>query len=155
MPRVFDRKKLKTDCPNCNALCCIQPAIEATGYVKPSGTTCRHLDTETVRCRVFADLESLGFQWCRGFDCYGAGVAVTELFRRLGKNWRTDAAIKEIECHVFAIVYFRLVQYLHPDRPTEIDVPAGRLKELEPFTEAALDILAETADPFMSLDSAK
>lgn len=155
MPRVFDRKKLKTDCLNCDAMCCTQAAIEATGYVKPSGVTCKNLDLETTRCRVFENLESLGFKWCRGFDCYGAGVAVTELFRHLGRNWKSDDSIKEIECHVFAIVYFRLIQYLHPDWPTEIDVPAGRLRELEPFVEAALDILAETADPFKNLESAK
>jgi hypothetical protein len=153
MPRVFDPDKLKTDCANCDAMCCTQAAVAGTGYVKPSGATCRHLDPADTRCRVFGELEDRGFKWCRGFDCHGAGVAVTELFRRLGRDPKADPALKKIECHVFAIVYFKLIQYLHPDWPTEIDVPEQRLEELAPFTEAALDILADAADPFKRLDS--
>ncbi|MDP7601977.1 MAG: hypothetical protein QF605_11355 [Rhodospirillales bacterium] len=62
----------------------------------------------------------------------------------------SDPEIAEVQFHTFSIVYFQLVKYLHPDRVIEIDVPNHIIEELEPFTEQALDMLAETADPFES-----
>ena len=62
----------------------------------------------------------------------------------------SDPEITEVQFHTFSIVYFQLVKYLHPDRVNEIDVPNHIIEELEPFTEQALDMLAETDDPFES-----
>ncbi len=63
----------------------------------------------------------------------------------------SDPEITEVQFHTFSIVYFQLVKYLHPDCVIEIDVPNHIIEELELFTEQALDMLAETTDPFESL----
>jgi hypothetical protein len=106
------------------------------------------LDENANGCRIFETLEAEGFTYCRDLDCYGAGPAVTELFREMGKNWITDTDIAEVQFHTFSIVYFRMMMYLHPDRALSLDVPEETLKELKPFTDAALAILADAADPF-------
>ena len=62
----------------------------------------------------------------------------------------SDPEIAEVQFHTFSIVYFQLVKYLHPDRVIEINVLDHIIEELEPFTKQALDMLAETTDPFES-----
>ncbi len=148
MVRIFDKSKLKTDCEKCDALCCVATKFKTANYDKPPRTACKHLDQAQNRCPIFDRLEEEGFTFCRDFDCYGSGHAVTELFKELGKNWMSHPDIAEIEFHCFSIVYFELVKYLHPDRAIEIDVPEHIIEELKPFTEQALDLLAAAADPF-------
>jgi hypothetical protein len=147
-PRIFDKSKLKTDCANCDAVCCAAVRLPYAHYPKPPRVPCKHLDMEKRACTVFSELEARGYDICRGFDCYGAGVAVAELFRKLGKNWTSDPSVATVQFHTFSMVYFTLVKYLHPDRAIAIDVPEEVLEELKPFSEAALDLLAERADPF-------
>lgn len=151
MPRVFDRSKLKPDCSKCDSLCCVATALPYPDYPKPARVPCRHLDQAAHRCTIFATLEQRGYHVCREFDCLGAGVAVTQLFRKMGRTWQSDASAAAIEFHTFSLVYFALVKYVHPDRAMEIDVPAEAIKDLEPFTEAALDLLADSADPFANM----
>jgi len=148
-PRIFDRSKLKTDCANCDAVCCAAVRLPYPHYPKPPRVPCKHLDTEKRCCTVFPELEARGYDVCRGFDCYGAGIAVAKLFREMGKNWINDPSIATVQFHTFSIVYFTLVKYLHPDRAIEIDVSPEVLEKLKPFSEAALDLLAESADPFI------
>jgi len=151
MVRIFDKSKLKTDCAKCDAMCCVAVRLPYRHYPKPARTPCRHLDQAQCRCTVFNELEARGYDICRGFDCFGAGVAVTRLFGNLGKSWRTHPDIATVQFHTFSIVYFTLVKYLYPDRAIELDVPERTIKDLEPFTEATLDLLAESADPFEAL----
>ncbi|MBT3916471.1 MAG: hypothetical protein HN731_04760 [Rhodospirillaceae bacterium] len=148
MVRIFDKSKLKTDCENCDAVCCVATKFKLPDYYKPPRTPCKHLDQEHGSCTIFDKLEDEGFTFCRDFDCYGGGLAVSNLFKEIGKNWASDPEIAEVQFHTFSIVYFQLVKYLHPDRAIEIDVPDDIIEELKPFTEQALDMLAETADPF-------
>lgn len=148
MPLVFDKAKLKPDCANCDALCCVALQLPYPHYPKPARVPCKNLDQACGRCTIFDRLEAEGFDICRSFDCYGAGPAVAKLFRGMGKGWLNDPAVAAVEFHVFAIVYFALVRYLHPDWPMKLDVPEEVLDELAPFTDAALQLLAESADPF-------
>ena len=152
MPYVFDKAKLRTDCANCDAVCCAAVKLPYAHYPKPARVPCKHLDQEAACCTVFDRLEAEGFTACRGFDCYGAGPAVAKLFREMGKNWISDPTIATVQFHTFSVVYFHLVKYLHPDRAIEMDVPDDLLAELQPFTDAALQLLAASADPFDAVE---
>lgn len=152
MPRIFDKSKLRTDCANCDAVCCAAFRLPYADYPKPPRVPCKHLDLTRRRCTIFAELEARGYDICRSFDCHGAGVAVAALFRELGRSWNTDADIAAVQFHTFSIVYFTLVKYLNPDRAIELDVPANVIEDLKPFTEAALDFLADSADPFSVIE---
>ena len=152
MPRIFDKSKLKTDCANCDAVCCAAVRLPYAHYPKPPRTPCKHLDLGACRCTVFDKLEPMGYDICRGFDCHGTGVAVAKLFREMGRSWNTHPDTATIQFHTFSIVYFTLVKYLHPDRAIELDVPESVIADLKPLTEAALDMLAETADPFAAIE---
>ena len=153
MPRIFDKTKLKADCVQCDAVCCAAVKLPYTHYPKPARVACKHLDQGAHRCTIFHRLEAEGFDICRGFDCYGAGPVVAKLFREIGKNWMHNPEIATAQFHTFSLVYFTLVKYLHPERAIEIDVPEDVRAGLEPFTEAALQLLADTADPFEGLPS--
>jgi hypothetical protein len=155
MPRIFDKTKLKADCANCDAMCCVAVKLPYAHYPKPARMPCRHLDQGECRCTVFSELEERGYDICRGFDCYGAGVAVATLFRKLGKSWINDPETATVQFHTFSIVYFTLVKFLYPNRAIELDVPEKIIEDLTPFTEAALELLAEVADPFVVVNETK
>ena len=55
-PRIFDRSKLKTDCANCDAVCCAAVRLPYPHYPKPPRVPCKHLDTEKRCCTVFPEL---------------------------------------------------------------------------------------------------
>ena len=151
MPRVFDKARLKTDCASCDAVCCAAVKLPYPHYPKPARVPCKHLDQANARCTIFDRLEDEGFTVCREFDCYGAGPAVARLFRAMGKNWISHPDVATVQFHTFSLVYFTLVRYLHPDRAIELDVPEAVIEELKPFTDAALDLLEESADPFAAV----
>ena len=155
MPRVFDKAKLKSDCSKCDAMCCVAVKLPYPHYPKPARTPCRHLDQGAYSCTVFNELEGRGYDICRGFDCYGAGVAVAALFRELGRSWVDNPESATIQFHTFSIVYFTLVKFLYPDWAIELDVPEKVIEDLKPFTEAALELLAEVADPFVVVKETK
>jgi hypothetical protein len=152
MPQIFDKAKLKTDCPNCDAVCCAAVKLPYAHYPKPARVPCKHLDQDHARCTIFNRLEAAGFDICRSFDCHGAGPVVAKLFREMGKTWSSHPETATVQFHTFSIVYFHLVKYLHPDRAIELDVPADVLADLAPFTDAALQLLAESADPFAEIE---
>lgn len=81
---------LRADCARCCGLCCVAPAFDADqgfGFDKPAHLACRHLGRDH-RCNIHADRAARGFNACTGFDCYGAGQRVTELFG--GRSWQAS-----------------------------------------------------------------
>ncbi len=148
MTRIFDKSKLKTDCANCDAVCCVVPSLPYAHYPKPPRVPCKHLDQQKSCCTVFDELEERSYTICRKFDCYGVGVAVAKLFREMGRSWNTHPETAINQFYTFTIVYFTMLQYLFPDQTIEFDIPDDIVENLKPFTEAALDLLSETADPF-------
>jgi len=146
--RIFDKTKLKPDCATCDAVCCAALKLPYAHYPKPARETCKNLDCATKQCTIFDKLESEGYSVCRKFDCYGAGPAVAQLFRGMGKNWMNDATTADVQFNVYAIVYVTLLKYMRPEFKIDFDMPESEIEKLKPFTEAALQLLAETADPF-------
>lgn len=89
----MDDASLRADCANCIGLCCVLLAFDRGplfGFDKPPGQPCRHLDAGD-RCRIHARLAAGGFSGCAGYDCLGAGQAVTALFA--GRSWRDGPGI--------------------------------------------------------------
>ena len=79
---------LRSDCSRCIGLCCVFLAFDRGplfGFDKAAGEACRHLDG-CDRCSIHDDLEARGFGGCAGYDCFGAGQAVTAMFE--GRHWR-------------------------------------------------------------------
>jgi hypothetical protein len=146
--RIFDKAKLKPDCANCDAICCVALKLPYAHYPKPAGETCKNLDCATKRCMIFDQLETSGYGHCRKFDCYGAGPVVAELFRGMGENWLSDRKVANVQFNVFAIVYFTLLKYMRPEFKIDLGMPDAELEKFKPFTEAALQLLAEKADAF-------
>lgn len=82
-------QKLRADCANCCALCCVGPAFDADqgfGFDKLAHTPCVNLRSD-FRCGIHDRLRPLGFCSCASFDCYGAGQRVTRLFG--GLSWKS------------------------------------------------------------------
>lgn len=87
MPFVLP-PKLRADCANCRALCCVGPAFDAEqgfAFNKPAHVPCPNLRND-FRCAVHDHLGLRGFPSCASFDCYGAGQRVTRLFG--GSSWQ-------------------------------------------------------------------
>lgn len=81
--------KLRAECANCCALCCVGPAFDAEqgfGFDKRAHIPCINLRRD-FRCGIHDRLRPLGFPSCASFDCYGAGQRVTRLFG--GVSWRS------------------------------------------------------------------
>ena len=144
MPRVYDPAKLKIDCAKCDVLCCVAFKLPYDDYQKPAGVACKNLDGDKHLCTIHADLERRGYNHCTGFDCRGAGVAVSQLFRTMGRTWITDPAVAQFEFQTFVIAYYTVLRHLYPDLTFEYDVLKNSPKDIDPFVEAALDLL--TAD---------
>lgn len=145
MARTFDPAKLKLDCDKCDVLCCVAFRLPYDDYPKPAGVPCRNLDADKRLCTIHADLERRNYTHCTGFDCHGAGVAVSDVFRTLGRTWITDPSIANVEIYGFVIVYYTVLKQLYPDATFEFDVLdklSDKLRDdLRPFTDAALDLL--------------
>lgn len=93
----MDEAMLHADCTNCIGLCCVLLAFDRGplfGSDKPPGVACRHLDAAD-RCAIHAEREARGFGGCVGYDCLGAGQAVTAMFA--GRSWRdSPEALREM-----------------------------------------------------------
>jgi hypothetical protein len=78
----------RADCSRCCGLCCVVPthfAFQGFGVDKPADRACVHLKSGH-HCSIHERREELGYEACRGFDCFGAGQWVTQqLFG--GANW--------------------------------------------------------------------
>lgn len=84
---------LRAECSKCCGLCCVAPAFDAAqgfGFDKPAARPCLNL-RQDFSCGIHGQLRTHGFPACAGFDCYGAGQRVTELFG--GRSWRSSPAL--------------------------------------------------------------
>ena len=145
MPRVYDSAKLKIDCAKCDVLCCVAFKLPYDDYQKPAGVACKNLDADKKLCTIHGDLERRAYDHCTGFDCRGAGVAVSKLFRAMGRTWISDPDVATVEFQTFVIVYYTLLREIYPEAKFEFDVVdklSAKLRaDLQPFTDAALDLL--------------
>lgn len=83
---------LTPDCANCDALCCVLLAFDASeafAIDKPACTACPNLAGDN-RCTIHASLNANGFKGCVTFDCHGAGQRFRKIFKR---SWRDDPAL--------------------------------------------------------------
>ena len=85
----------RPNCASCASLCCMALSFDKSedfGFDKAAGEACCHLDA-CGKCKIFNELEGLGFRGCVTFSCYGAGQRVTqEVFD--GADWRDRAELK-------------------------------------------------------------
>lgn len=105
--------KLKADCENCFALCCVAlPYSQSADFAmkKCGGTPCIHLKSN-YRCKIHQNLRTSGFKGCTVYECYGAGQKVSqESFQ--GISWRDSPNIADEMFRVFPIMQ-QLHEMLH------------------------------------------
>jgi hypothetical protein len=85
---------LTPDCSNCDALCCVLLAFDASDAFavnKPACKACHHLRGDNS-CEIHAELPDHGYKGCTAYTCYGAGQRITQSVFK-GRSWRDDAAI--------------------------------------------------------------
>ncbi len=83
----------------------------------------------------------------RTWDCYGAGPAVSRLFREIGRTWRSDTEIGRLQTAVFAVVWAELHNHLFPTRaPKAPPCPAEDIARAQPLIDVALKILSQPID---------
>src|SRR5947208_7215048 len=81
--------RLRADCSQCFALCCVGPAFAASADFaidKRAGQPCPNLLAD-FRCGIHDRLRERGFPGCTVFDCFGAGQQVTQV-TFAGRDWR-------------------------------------------------------------------
>ncbi|MDQ0771243.1 hypothetical protein QF031_003992 [Pseudarthrobacter defluvii] len=100
---------LRPDCSQCFALCCTAFGFTRSADFaidKPPATPCPNLAGD-FSCTIHDRLRPRGFAGCTGFDCFGAGQAVSQgLFH--GTSWRESP---ETAADMFAA--FRVLRQLH------------------------------------------
>ena len=137
-------ERLKPDCANCDGLCCFAPRFEWPHYHKPGASACQNLDLGTMRCRIFERLEVEGYTTCRSWDCFGAGPAVTRLFREIGRTWRDDPEVAALETAVFAVVWAELHNHVYPARtPKTAPCSVADIARAQPLIDVVFKLLAE------------
>jgi uncharacterized protein YjbI with pentapeptide repeats len=87
---VDDRRlRLRADCANCFALCCVAPAFTASADFaidKAAGQPCPNLGAD-FGCTIHDRLRPRGFAGCTVYDCFGAGQQIAQVtFAR--RDWR-------------------------------------------------------------------
>ena len=85
---------LSPDCSQCDALCCVLLAFDASDAFaanKPACAPCNHLSADN-RCRIHPVLTGQGFAGCAAYTCHGAGQRITgQVFA--GRSWRNDPTL--------------------------------------------------------------
>lgn len=119
--------RLRADCANCFALCCVAPAFAKSADFaidKPAGTPCRNL-LEDFRCGIHTRLRTSGFTGCTVFDCFGAGQQVSQVTFG-GQDWRSAPKRAKPMFEVFAVMrhLHELLYYL-----TEAESRAPSMRE--------------------------
>ena len=144
MARIYDPDKLKIDCEKCDVLCCVAFHLPYDDYPKPAHVPCKHLNEHKSACTIYGELNERGYRSCTGFDCSGAGVAVSTVFRSMGRTWITDPdpKVAKVEFAVFVQTYSMVLRHLHPDARYDFDLPLEPPDDLKPFVNAALDLLS-------------
>ncbi|MBC6449823.1 pentapeptide repeat-containing protein [Actinokineospora xionganensis] len=100
---MADPARLRADCANCFALCCVAPAFAKSADFavdKPAGTPCRNL-LDDFRCGIHTRLRTSGFTGCTVFDCFGAGQQVSQVTFG-GQDWRSAPKRAKPMFEVFA-----------------------------------------------------
>ena len=82
------------DCQQCEALCCVLLAFDASDAFamdKPACVPCHNLTADST-CRIHPTLSDDGFRGCAAYTCHGAGQRITsQVFA--GRSWRRDPAL--------------------------------------------------------------
>jgi uncharacterized protein YjbI with pentapeptide repeats len=106
-PPVPDRGplRLRADCENCFALCCVAPGFSASADFaidKPPGRACPNLQAD-LRCGIHTRLRPQGFPGCAVYDCFGAGQQVSQVTFD-GADWRRDGGTAHQMFEVFPVM---------------------------------------------------
>jgi hypothetical protein len=144
MTRIFDPDKLKIDCEKCDVLCCVAFRLPYDDYPKPAHTPCKHLNATQTLCTIHGELSRRNYRSCTSFDCKGAGVAVSAVFRGMGRTWISDPAtnIARAEFAVFVYAYYTILRHLDPNAAFDFGLSDGPPDDLKPFIDTALDLLS-------------
>ena len=117
------RNRLRADCEQCAALCCVAPAFAVSAdfaITKRAGQPCPNLG-DGFRCTIHDELRPRGFAGCAAFDCFGAGQHVIQ-HTYGGADWRQRPDLADEMFSVFFIVrhLHELLWFLHEalDLPT-------------------------------------
>ncbi|WP_424212578.1 pentapeptide repeat-containing protein [Streptomyces sp. BI20] len=136
-----ERARLRADCANCFALCCVAlPFTRSADFPvsKQAGAPCGNL-REDFRCGIHTRLRDEGYRGCTVFDCFGAGQRVSrETFD--GRDWRTHPDLAPRVFETFPIM--RQVHELLFHLTECLALPAARphhraLRELRDRVETA------------------
>ena len=142
--------RLRADCSQCAALCCVIPAFTRSSDFaidKAAGEPCPNLQRD-LRCGIHADLRPRGFAGCTVYDCLGAGQHVIQVVFG-GRTWRDDPDVGDLVAEVFPVVraLHELLRYAAEARTyaatlaLHADLDAA-CRSLESLTLAAADELA-------------
>lgn len=140
--RQASHSRLRADCANCFALCCVVPAFAASSDFaidKPAGRACPNLLVDH-RCGIHTRLRQDGFPGCTVYDCFGAGQQVSQVSFG-GRDWRSDPRTARRMFEVFPVMrhLHELLWYLTQARslpqaaPIHADL-AQALTEIEELT---------------------
>ncbi|MDP6174215.1 MAG: hypothetical protein QGF09_08630, partial [Rhodospirillales bacterium] len=81
--------------------------------------------------------------FCLKFDCFGAGQAVSRLFRDLASDWQGEESIERFKFDVFVLLYTQISNHLFPGRQLEMEADPESAEKLKPFLEAAVNLLGQ------------
>ncbi len=140
--------RLQPDCSACADLCCLAYAFDAGhgfGVDKSPNVACPNLGAKG--CGIHSELASCGYSGCVQYNCYGAGVRVTQdVFS--GQDWRRDARLIGPMCgalrqlapaHEQAALLVHALDLPVPDAvKADLRDLAGRLLSCEPVQAQAL-----------------
>lgn len=94
--------RLKTDCSQCAALCCLVLAFDKGkdfAFDKNPGEACHHLCGHL--CAIHDSLTQKGFPGCVAYDCLGAGNRVVqEVFA--GRSWQDEPRLRPLMMEAFS-----------------------------------------------------
>ncbi|MBS7528381.1 pentapeptide repeat-containing protein [Fusibacter paucivorans] len=98
-------KPLQSDCLNCSGLCCVALYFSKTdGFPenKDAGKPCLYLQQDYL-CKIHESLACKNMKGCIGYDCCGAGQAVTAIYK--GETWKTLPEKSQEIFNVFKIIF--------------------------------------------------
>ncbi|KZL20583.1 hypothetical protein PsAD2_01069 [Pseudovibrio axinellae] len=149
-------ERLKADCENCAALCCVALAFDKSNvfpFDKEAGEPCRNLET-CGTCRIHSSLSTNGYMGCVQFHCHGAGPAVTqELFS--GSSWQNQPHLLRPMMEAFWVFLRLQEQVLLLRHAANLPLPDGKQKELHALLEELCPQDGWSWDEYQNLDLAK
>lgn len=145
------KKKLVANCNECDALCCYALNFETPKYKKASGTHCKNLNSETLKCQIYETRETQGYGFCLKFDCHGAGQTITRMFKTLGRNWQDNETIGKIQSDMFIGTYLYLSRHFFPNQKIQAELAQDTKENLSPFISEAIQILGNEINEKLEL----